>query len=50
MIHEMTCRETVRNEISQEKKIRPTERERERDRSDSSDVFAEDQAFGAISR
>lgn len=52
MIHEMTPREAVRNKISQgkKKKKRETNIERERDQSDSSDLFAVDHSFGAISR
>lgn len=50
MIHEMTPREAVRNKISQGKKKKETNIERERDQSDSSDLFAVDHSFGAISR
>lgn len=50
MIHEMTPREAVRNKISQKKKKKETNIERERDQSDSSDLFAVDHSFGAISR
>lgn len=51
MIHEMTPREAVRNKISQKKKKKKeTNIERERDQSDSSDLFAVDHSFGAISR